>query len=245
MAELHVLHTTEEAAQANATFVAALAEECLRTQDRFTIALSGGSTPRRLYQVLASPPYAEGMAWDRWHIFWGDERGVPPDHVDSNYGMAREALLDHVPIPSYQVYRMRGEVEPEEAAQEYETAVLDVFQTPVPSFDLILLGIGDDGHTASLFPGTQVLQEKHRLVVSNWAPSLPAHRITFTLPLINAARVVAFLDTDESKAEVLRRVLEPAPREDVLPAAMVRPTDGTVHWFLTKEAARLLKRTSL
>ena len=241
MAELHVLHTTEEVAQANATFVAALAEECLRIQDRFTIALSGGSTPRRLYQVLASPPYAEGMAWDRWHIFWGDERCVPPDHVDSNYGMARAALLDHVSIPPAQVYRMRGEAAPEEAAKEYENAVLDVFQSPVPSFDLILLGIGDDGHTASLFPGNETMQEKHRLVVASWAPHLDAHRITFTLPLINAARVVAFLDTDESKAEVLRRVLEPAPEEDVLPAARVHPTHGSVHWFLTKEAAGLLK----
>ena len=155
MAELHVLHTTEEAAQAKARFVAALAEECLLTQDRFTIALSGGSTPRRLYQILASPPYAEGMAWDRWRIFWGDERCVPSDHQDSNFRMAKEALLDHVPIPPSQVYRMRGEVGPEDAAEEYETAVLDVFQTPMPSFDLILLGVGDDGHTASLFPGTE------------------------------------------------------------------------------------------
>ena len=113
----------------------------------------------------------------------------------------------------------------------------------MPSFDLILLGIGDDGHTASLLPGTEALQEQHRLVVSNWAPSLQAHRITFTLPLINAAKVVVFLDTDKSKAEVLRRVLEPAPGEDVLPAALVRPTDGSVHWFLTKEAAGLLKIT--
>jgi 6-phosphogluconolactonase len=138
---------------------------------------------------------------------------------------------------------MRGEVAPEQAAKEYESAVLKVFQTPVPSFDLILLGIGYDGHTASLFPGSEALQENHRLVVANWEPSLQVHRITFTLALINAARVVAFLDTDESKAEVLRRVLEPAPGEGVLPATMVRPIHGTVHWFLTKEAASLLKTT--
>ncbi len=237
MAELHVLHTTEEAAQAQAKFVAAVAEECMRSQARFTIALSGGSTPRRLYQVLGSPPYDEEMAWDHWHVFWGDERCVPPDHEDSNFRMAKEALLDHVSIPASQVHRMRGEAGPVEAAEEYETAVLDVFQTPTPSFDLILLGVGDDGHTASLFPGTQALQEKHRLVVSNWAPSIQAHRITFTLLLINAASVVAFLDTDESKAEVLRRVLQPKSGEGVLPAAMVRPTHGTVHWFLTNGAA--------
>ncbi len=237
MAELHILPSTEETAQAKAKFVATLAEECLVTQGKFTIALSGGSTPRRLYQVLASPPHAEGIAWDRWHIFWSDERCVPPDHQDSNYRMARQALLDHVPIPPAQVYRMRGEVAPEQAAKEYESAVLKVFQTTVPLFDLIWLGIGDDGHTASLCPGSEALQKKHRLVVANLAPSPPVHRITFTLPLINAAKVVAFLDTDESKAEVLRRVLEPAPEDNVLPSAMVRPTDGTVHWFLTKEAA--------
>ncbi len=245
MAELHILPSTEEAAQAKAKFVATLAKECLDTQHRFTIALSGGSTPRRFYQILASPPHAEGIAWDRWHIFWSDERCVPPDHEDSNFRMAREALLDHVPIPPAQVYRMRGEVAPEQAAKEYETAVLNVFQTAVPFFDLILLGIGYDGHTASLFPGTGALQENHRLVVANWEPSLQVHRITFTLPLINAAKVVAFLDTDESKAEVLRGVLESAPEEDVLPAGMVRPTQGTVHWFLTKEAASLLGATDL
>ncbi len=243
MAELHILPSTEETAQAKAKFVATLAEECLGAQGRFTIALSGGSTPRRLYQILASPPHAETIAWDHWHIFWSDERCVPPDHEDSNFRMAREALLDHVPIPPAQVYRMRGEAAPEEAAQEYETAVLNVFQVAAPSFDLILLGIGDDGHTASLFPGTTALQEDHRLVVANQAPFPPVHRITFTLPLINAAKVVAFLDTDESKAEVLRGVLAPAPQEDVLPAARVRPTKGTVHWFLTKEAAGLLRTT--
>ncbi len=138
---------------------------------------------------------------------------------------------------------MRGEATPEKAAKEYETAVQNVFQTPVPSFDLILLGMGDDGHTASLFPGSEALRENHRLVMANLAPSPPVHRITFTLPLINAARVVAFLDTDESKAEVLRRVLEPAPEEDVLPSAMVRPTQGIVHWFLTKEATSRLRTT--
>ena len=243
MVELHILGSTEEVAQAKAKFVAALAEECLGTRSRFTIALSGGSTPRRLYQILASPPYAEGLAWSRWHIFWSDERCVPPDHKDSNFRMAREAMLDHVPIPPAQVYRMRGEVAPEEAAKEYEDIVLDSFQTPAPSFDLVLLGVGDDGHTASLFPGSKALRENQRLVVASWAPSLRVHRITFTLPLINAAKVVAFLDTDESKAEVLRRVLEPAPQEDVLPSAMVRPTQGTVHWFLTKEAASLLRTT--
>ena len=241
MPELHILPTPEEAARAAAEFVVDLAERCARSQGRFSIALSGGSTPRQLYQILASPPYAERMAWDRWNVFWSDERCVPPDHKDSNYRMAREALLDQVPIPPAHVHRMRGEVEPQTAAEEYETVLREAFQTPVTSFGLILLGIGEDGHTASLFPDTQALREKHRLVVANWAPHLQSHRITFTFPLINAAKMVAFLVTDDSKAGVLRGVLEPTPGEPVLPAAMVHPTNGTVQWFLTKEAARLLK----
>lgn len=192
-----------------ARFVADLAKERSAARGQFTIALSGGSTPRPLYQALASPPYASEMEWERWHVFWSDERCVPANHEDSNYRMARTALLDHVGIPDSQVHRMRGEGIPRAAAKEYESAVKDVLQSVAPSFDLILLGLGDDGHTASLFPGTEALREQDRLVVDNWVPDLQVHRITFTLPLINAARVVAFLDADETKAEVLRQVLEP------------------------------------
>ncbi len=243
MAELHVLPTAEEAAQAKAQFVAALAKECSSSHGRFTIALSGGSTPRRFYKILASSPYSQEMAWDRWQVFWSDERCVPPGHQDSNYRMAREELLDHVAIPVENVHRMRGEDGPDEAAQAYEAVVREVFQSPAPSFDLILLGIGDDGHTASLFPGTLALGEQDRLVVDNWAPELQVSRITFTLPLINAAKVVAFLDTDETKAGVLRQVLEPTPGEDMPPAGLVLPSPGVVHWFLTVEAAGQLRMT--
>ena len=243
MAELHVLPTTEVAAQAKAQFVAALAKECLTGHGRFTIALSGGSTPRRLYKILASSPYSKEMEWDRWQVFWSDERCVPPGHQDSNYRMAREELLDHVAIPDTNVHRMRGENDPHEAAQAYEAVVREVFQSRTPSFDLILLGIGNDGHTASLFPGTEALGEQERLVVENWAPDLQMHRITFTLPLINAAKMVAFLDTDETKSGVLRQVLEPKPGEKMPPAGLVQPSPGVVHWFLTTAAAERLRAT--
>ncbi len=183
------------------------------------------------------------MAWDRWQVFWSDERCVPPDRQDSNYRMAREELLDHVGIPDTNVHRMRGEDDPHEAAQAYEAVVSEVFQSAAPSFDLILLGIGDDGHTASFFPGTGALGEQNRLVADNWVPDLQVHRITFTLPLINAAKVVAFLDTDETKAGVLRQVLEPTPGEDMPPAGLLRPLKGVVHWFLTKAAAERLSVT--
>ena len=167
MPELHIRRTTGEVAQAAAEFVARLAEECQSARNRFTIALSGTSTPLPLYGLPASSPWADRIAWDRRRIFWGDERCVPPDHQDSNYRMAKEAMLDHLSMPPGQVHRMRGEVEPQAAAEEYEAVVRDVFQTPVPSFDLILLGIGDDGHTASLFYGTAALEKKNRLVVAN------------------------------------------------------------------------------
>ncbi len=241
MPELHVLSTTEEASQAKAQFVADLARECSTSHGQFTIALSGGNTPRRLYQVLASPPYSEEIAWDRWQVFWSDDRCVTPGHQDSNYRMAKEELLGHVAIPDTNVHRMRGEDDPHEAAQAYEAVIGEVFQSPAPSFDLILLGIGDDGHTASLFPGTQALGEQNRLVVDNWVPHLRVHRITFTLPLINLAKAVAFLDTDETKAGVLRQVLEPAPGEVMPPAGLVRPSSGVVHWFLTAAAAGRLR----
>ncbi|MEE9262076.1 MAG: 6-phosphogluconolactonase [Dehalococcoidia bacterium] len=241
MPELHILPTPEEAAHAVAEFIADLSENQTHAQGRFTIALSGGSTPRRLYQLLASPAYADRTAWDKWHVFWGDERCIPPDHEDSNYRMAREVLLDRVPIPAVHVHRMRGEEIPEVAAQEYEEALRQVFQVSRPVFDLILLGIGKDGHTASLFAGTGALKEKGRLVVANWASKLQAHRITFTLPLINAANVIAFLVTEGSKAGVLKEVLHPSKGSSLLPAAQVRPTSNPVHWFLTRSAASQLE----
>jgi len=222
MPELHISPTAKETARDAATFVALLAEKRVREDGRFAISLSGGSTPRRLYQLLASPAYAEGMAWDRWHIFWGDERCVPPEHTDSNYRLAKEALLDRAPIPPESIHRIRAELAP-------------------PVFDLILLGMGDDGHTASLFPGTDALGEQSRLVVANWVPHLDAHRITFTLPLINAASTVAFLVTERTKAGMLKQVLESVPGRPLPPAGLVGPNSGAVHWFLTRGAASQLR----
>ncbi len=227
-------------ARAATELVSALATRAVETKGRFTVALSGGSTPRLLYRKLASPNYAGYLAWDKWHVFWSDERCVPPDHADSNYRLAKEHLLDRVPIPPDQVYRLRGELDPSEAAQEYERQFLGVFGEAKPVFDLVLLGIGEDGHTASLFPGTEALRKKRRLVVANWVPQFAAWRLTFTLPLINAAAVIVFLVTQESKAAVVRRVLQ-SPSDGVpLPAARVRSFSGTVHWFLTDAAAKLL-----
>ena len=239
--ELHILSTPEDTAQAATAFIASLARQWIQAQGRFTIALTGGSTPRRLYQILGSPPYAEQIAWDRWQLFWSDERCVPPDHQESNYRMAKEALLDLVPLPADNIHRIRGEATPRDAAAEYEKAVRRVIPGARPVLDLVLLGMGEDGHTASLFPGTDALEEEHQLVVANWVPHLQAHRITFTLPLINAASAVAFLVNDLSKAAVLKRVVQPDPGDPPLPAGRVRPASEAVHWFLTMAAASQLE----
>ena len=239
MAERHILPTPEEVTVGAAEYITTLAEERVQTRGRFTVALSGGSTPRRLYETLASPPYVERLAWERCVLLWSDERCVPPDHRESNYRLAKETLLDRVPVLESNVHRMRGEAPPPEAAEEYQRLLRQVFDEPAPSIDLVLLGLGSDGHTASLFPGTNALQEERRLVVANWIPQLDAHRLTFTLPLLNAAAEVAFLVTDEAKAEVVRQVLQPTEGESAPPAALVQPA-GKLHWFLSKAVASRL-----
>jgi 6-phosphogluconolactonase len=238
--ELHILPTAREAIQAAGEFTTNLSRDAVHKLGRFAVALSGGSTPRGLYLLLASPQYARRIDWRRWQVFWSDERCVPPDHEYSNYRMAREALLDRVPIPPLQIHRMRGEVEPHEAALEYEAVLKQVFQGASPAFDLILLGLGEDGHIASLFPGIPALLEKQRLVTVSQAPNPPSCRITFTLTLINMSTTVAFLVTGGSKAETVRQVMRRDTSSPVLPATLVHPSWGSVHWFLDKEAARLL-----
>jgi 6-phosphogluconolactonase len=243
MASLHVLNDPKDVAHAAAAFVVDLSEKETRASGRFTVALAGGSSPRMLYELLATSPYADWIARDGWQVFWGDERPVPPDNRDSNYRMVRESLLDQVPVPAHRVQRIRGEAPSQIAAKEYEDELREVFDGPVPAFDLILLGLGEDGHTASLFPGSRALDEKSRLVVAPWVSHLGTYRITFTLPLINASKTVLFLVTDESKAPVLRQVMGPGPGDPRLPASLVRPTPGVAHWFLTRASVGRLQGT--
>jgi 6-phosphogluconolactonase len=196
--------------------------------------LAGGSTPKATYGILARD-YAERIDWSRVHVFFGDERNVPPDHEDANYRMAREALLDHVPIGG--VHRMRGELPPDEAAAAYEVELREFFGAEkLPRFDLILLGIGGDGHTASLFPETPALEVHDRWVVANPVPKLDTTRITLTVPVINAARSVVFLAAGKDKAEALKEILEgdADPRE--YPAKLVQPLGGP-EWMLDRAAA--------
>ena len=243
MSEIRVYPDATGLARAAAEHFAARAEAAVASRGRFVVALSGGSTPRATYTLLTSPEFVARVDWPRVHVFWGDERCVPPDHPDSNYAMARETLLDHVPIPTENVHRVRGEIDPERAADECERT-LRVFlatepgktETP-PRFDLILLGMGGDGHTASLFPGTAAIHEDRRWVLAHFVDTLSAWRVTLTPVVINAAAQVTFLVAGAGKAERLREVLTGPLRPDLLPSQIVRPADGHLLWLLDEAAA--------
>jgi 6-phosphogluconolactonase len=229
----------EALARAAAEEVVAAAVRAVAARGRFTLALSGGSTPRRLYALLADPaaPFRARVPWAQTDVFFGDERPVPPDHPDSNYRMAREALLAHVPVAS--VHRIRGE-DPA-AAEAYEGELRAFFAVPPggapPRLDLVLLGLGPDGHTASLFPGSEALDETVRWVRSPVVARLGTRRTTLTLPVLDRARAVLFLVAGADKAPALAQVLAPAPGAAPLPAARVRPDGGTVSWLVDRAAA--------
>jgi 6-phosphogluconolactonase len=231
--------------RAAAAEVARRAEEAVASRGRFLVALAGGATPRRLYALLADPrePWRARVDWSRTHVFFGDERHVHPDDPESNFGMARAALLGKVPVPPGQVHRVQAEdTDAEEAARAYEATLRDVFGLAPgerPRFDLILLGLGADGHTASLFPGNPALDEQERLVAAPWVDRLRTHRITLTLPVLDAARAVVFLVSGEEKATRVADVLE-GPGA-ALPAGRVRPAGGELVWLLDAPAARELR----
>jgi len=215
-----------------------LTTDAIASRGRCAVALSGGSTPKSVYQLLAAPAFRTRVRWSDIHFFWGDERHVPPDHPDSNYRMAVEAMLSKVPVPPANVHRVRSELsDAEQAARDYEGVVRAcVGGEPTPQFDLMHLGIGTDGHTASLFPGSAGLEERERLCVANWIAKFNGYRITLTLPVLNAARAVTFVVKGTEKAPVVQRVLgdSDGPR---LPAQLVRPADGTLWWMLDRAAA--------
>lgn len=207
-----------------------------------TVALSGGSTPRVLYELLSDPrePFRDQIAWDKTHFFFSDERHVPPDHAESNYRMVNEAMFSRVPVPPENIHRIPAE-DPvaEDAAKAYEAELRKFFGEAIPAFDLLLLGLGEDGHTASLFPHSPALKETERLVVAPWVEKFNAYRITMTLPVLNNGKSVVFLVTGTSKAEVLKEVIKTDKRPDLYPAQAISPTNGAVSWFIDKAAARL------
>jgi 6-phosphogluconolactonase len=207
---------------------------------RFALVLSGGSTPRAAYSRLATRDFASKVKWRQVHVLWGDERCVPPEDPRSNYRMAREALLDRVPIPPRQIHRIQGEKFPEEAAEEYERELRDLRRHSL-SLDLVLLGLGEDGHTASLFPGQPAMHEKGRWVLATPAPDSTMWRVTLTPSLINTARAVTFMVSGESKAARLQEVLEGPFNPDLLPAQAIQPIKGQLTWMVDQAAAGRLR----
>lgn len=238
----------EDLARAAAEEFTRRAEAAVRDHARFSVALSGGSTPRRLYRLLADPaqPFRDRIDWSATHVFWGDERHVPPDHPDSNYRMAREALLDLVPVPAENIHRMRGEeADAAHAASLYEAELRAFFadsSAMPPRFDLVLLGLGTDAHTASLFPGSEAVRERERWVLAPWVERLASRRITLTPAVFDRAAAVIFLVQGEDKADALRAVLEGGRDPDRYPAQVVRPESGELLWLIDDAAANRLRR---
>ena len=221
---IQIFANAQELARAAAEYFVARSAEAVAQKGLFTVALSGGSTPKLLYEQLVD----EQVPWSKTHFFWSDERHVPPDHPDSNYRLAREALLSRVPVTESNVHRMHGEnPDAAEAANEYEQTLLPL--------DLILLGLGTDGHTASMFPGSEVLHETKRLVAAPWVEKLNTYRITMTLPLLNSGASVVFLVSGAEKAEIVKEVIE-GPKK--YPAQFVQPAQ--LLWMLDKDAASFL-----
>ena len=239
MSKIRVYPDPDTLAEGAAEALTGLAERAIAHRGKFRLALAGGNTPRLLYERLAQSPFREQIDWARVEIFFGDERCVSPDHPDSNFRMANESLLRRVSIPPGRIHRIRGEIEPIRAAREYEATLKAAFGDAQPAFDLLLLGLGEDGHTASLFPGSSALKHQRHWVtaVEHHRPPPPlVTRISLTLPALNAAREIWFLVSGAGKAGILSRVLNPEEESDLLPAQLVNPVSGEVV-FLVDQAA--------
>lgn len=215
-----------------------VAQAAVALNRRFSVALAGGATPELLYRLLATPEYSGQIDWKHTHLFWTDERCVPPDHPDSNYGMAWKSFIDAVPISMDNLHRIFGEIDPVIAAETYEQELKDHFKMAVPRFDLILLGLGEDGHTASIFPGTTAATESTRLAVAVQHPQSNRWRVTLTLPSINHAANVTVLVAGAQKAPTLAKVT--SGRAPLLPAANIQPVDGRLIWMADSAAAGVI-----
>ncbi|HEX2488948.1 MAG TPA: 6-phosphogluconolactonase [Blastocatellia bacterium] len=214
----------------------------VKNTGRFTVALSGGSTPKAMFQILAEKPFADALPWRSIYFFWGDERCVPPDHADSNYRMAMETLLSKVPIPPENIFRIPAEDDdPHRAAINYSENLQKFFADEWPHFDLVFLGMGADGHTASLFPGTAALKAHDRIAVANYVEKFQSWRITLTAEAINKARNIIFLVAGQDKAPAMKEVIEGPRNPELYPSQLIEPYYGTLLWMIDEAAASLLK----
>ena len=237
---LHIQKDPQAVAIALAEWITQTIEDALQKQNRFTWVLTGGNSPKALYEMLAASPYKERIAWNRLHIFWGDERAMPFSDNRNNAKMTYEHLLNKVPVIPEQVHVIRTDIAPERSALEYEKILQGYFGAEGAGFDLVLSGMGDDGHTLSLFPGTEVIHEKKAWVKAFYLESQQMYRITLTAPVVNRASDVAFLAFGVNKAKALYEVLEGNRNIDLYPSQVIQPAPGRLHWFVDSAAAALL-----
>jgi 6-phosphogluconolactonase len=235
----------ESLSRAAAELFARQAEDAIKIRGRFAVALSGGQTPRRTYEILAQPPFREQVDWSRTHVFWGDERCVPGDDPRSNSRLAREALLEQVPLPRAQMHPLSCIPSPAAGARAYETLLRDFCTGTSPGLDLVFLGLGEDGHTASLFPYHQALEEKERWTAAVYVPAPGLNRVTLTPAFINQAAYVAFLVAGAAKAGTLREVMQRPEDPRRLPAQLIKPEPGALYWLADRAAASLIEGRGL
>lgn len=238
---LHIYKSAEETITALANWITSLIQKTLEVKDKFTIALSGGETPKKLYQTLASDEYREKINWSRLHIFWGDERYVSFTDERNNAKMAFDNLLSDVNIPAEQVHRILTDIIPEESAKQYENILHKYFDEKQTTFDLVLLGMGDDGHTLSLFPNSELLNDKQSWVRADYTGQKGMKRITLMPSVVNKSAAIVFFVTGVAKAKVLKEVIE-EPVNHNYPSQLIQPSNGELHWFLDSSAAKFLKR---
>lgn len=231
----------QEASEAMANDLRAIATKAVQAKGRFTLALTGGSSPLLLHKILSSEEYRQSVPWDKCFVFWGDERAVPFDDEQNNAKMGYETLLDNVPVPKEQIFRMNSEVTPSKAAQEYKKKLEEHFKDTEPSFDLILLGMGADGHTASIFPETDVVHEKTDWVSTGYNSEQKSHRITLTAPLINKAQNIFFSVFGDGKGKTLLNVLYGEHNPEALPSQLIKPEKGNLYWYIDEAAGKFIK----
>ena len=248
IADYLIYDTPERVAQAAAELFTRQADEAVQARGVARIAISGGTTPKRMFALLAAEPFASKVPWNALELYWVDERCVGPEDAESNYRMTREQMLTKVPLPANKVFRMEGELHPDQAASKYEATLRNQFKlegAQAPAYDLVLLGMGDDGHTASLFPHTAAIHEMGRLVTANHVEAKDTWRITLTWPVINHGRTVCFLIEGAAKADRLHEVLLGEYNPEALPSQLIRPDSGKVNLLLDAEAARRLPKVGM
>lgn len=240
---INVFQNSEGLSRAAAELILDISNKSMEKKDKFSLVLSGGSTPKQTYKFLTQPHYRDNIKWDKTFLFWGDERFVPQDDPLNNYKMAKDIFIKKIPVPGKNVFPIPTKGKPSVCASEYENEIKKYFDSGNTSFDLILLGLGENGHTASLFPNTDILREENKLIKEVYVNEINMYRISMTAKLINNSKNILFLVFGEEKAEMVSKIIEGNSDPDNLPAQLIKPSGGTIKWYLDKAAASKLKIT--